>query len=125
VEGNIPPQFGGEINVGRGSTSGTVYFSLTGGWYGAKENLDGVLSPLLAHLPKDPQVSLKTGTYLNSVAFLGGGTLDTTKPDITDTFYAKSLMTPHSSPMSNKAINAFTGYLANQGYSSSLVGSRY
>lgn len=125
MESNIPPQFGAEINLGRGSASGTVHFSLTGGWYGAKEDLNGVLSPLLAQLPGDRKENLKTGTYLSSVAVLGGDSLDTTKPDTTDTFYAKSLMTPQSSPMSKKAINAFLRYLANQGYSSALVGSCY
>ena len=123
--GNIPPQLGAEINLGRGSALGTVYFSLTGGWYGAQKDLKGVLSPLLALLPKDPEVSLKTGTYLSSVAVLGGGSLNTTNPDTTDTFYAKSLMTPQNSPMSKNAINAFIRYLANQGYSSALVRSCY
>jgi len=120
VQSNIPPQFGAEIDLGQGSAPGTVYFSLVGGWYGPKSQLANVLSPLLAQLPKDPEVNLKTGTYLNSVAVLGEDSLDTT-----DTFYAKSLMTPQSSPMSKKAIKAFMLYLANQGYSSSLVGSRH
>ena len=121
VQSNIPPQFGAEINLGRGSAPGTVYFSLVGGWYGPESELAGVLAPLLAQLPQNPQVTLVPGTYLSSVAYLGGGSLDTTKPDITDTFYAKSLMTPQSSPMSAEAINAFINYLANEGQSSTLV----
>lgn len=121
VQTNIPAQLGVEINLGRGSTSGTVSFSLTGGWYGAQSALNAVLAPLLAQLPKNPSVNLRPGTYMNSVAYLGGGSLSTTKADMTDTFYAKSMMTPASSPLSSAAINAFISYLANQGFTSNLV----
>ena len=121
VQSNIPPQFGAEINLGQGSAPGTVQFSLVGGWYGPKNQLAGVLSPLLARLPKNPQVTLVPGTYLNSVTFLAGGSLNTTKPDISDTFYAKSLTTPQNSPMLTRAMNAFINYLANEGQSSIMV----
>jgi len=121
VQSDIPPQFGAEINLGRGSAPGTVYFSLGGGWYGPESELAGVLSPLLAQLPQNPQVTLVPGTYLNSVAYLAGGSLNTTQPDATDTFYAKSLTTPQSPPMSTEAMNAFINYLANEGQSSTMV----
>jgi len=50
------------------------------------------------------------------VNYYGGkGTLDTSAPDNTDTFYVKSLMTPSLSP---PALNAFMNYLAHQGFKS-------
>jgi hypothetical protein len=123
VQTNIPPEFGAEINLGRGSASGKVSFQLVGGWYGAANKLDATIAPLLAKLPTNPQTSVNPGSYINSVQLLvGGQSLDTTlAPDRNDTFYAKSLMTPESSPMSPAAIQAFISYLANEGFSSTMV----
>ena len=121
VQSNIPPEFGAEINLFNGSTPGTVRFSLLGGWYGPESELAGVLSPFLAQLPQNPLVKLVPGTYLNSVTYLGGGSLNTTQPEGTNTFYAKSLMTPQNSPMSTEAITAFINYLANEGQNSTVV----
>lgn len=119
---NLSPQFGAEIDLGRGSSLGTVSFTFTGGWYGPARDFNATIAPLLAKMPKGPKVTLTVGTYLNSVAYLAGGSLDTqSKPDGHDTFYAKSLMTPESSPMSTAALNAFARYLGNEGYTSKTV----
>ncbi|KAF5376218.1 hypothetical protein D9615_008500 [Tricholomella constricta] len=119
VQTNIPPQFGAEINFTKGPKSGTITFTLTGGWYGAPQDLKAVLAPYLQQMPAKPEVNLNVGTYLNSVAALAGGSLNTkSAPDAHDTFYVKSLMTPASSPMSDAAILAFTRYLAIQGFAS-------
>ena len=121
VQTNIPSQLGAEINLGRGSVAGTVSFSLIGGWYGPENDLNPVLTPLLRQLPKNPHVALHPGTYLASVTYLGDGSLDTSSPDIPDTFYAKSLMTPQNSPLSGDAITAFFQYLASEGFTSQTV----
>lgn len=118
VQTNIPVEFGAEINLGRGSASGRVSLTVTGGWYGPAGKLNATIAPLLSQLPPNPQTTLNVGTYINSVQFFAGSQpLDTTQmPDRHDTFYAKSLMTPQSSPMSSAAINAFMNYLAYQGF---------
>lgn len=123
VQTNIPPEFGAEITLGRGSASGRVSFLLIGGWYGQATALNATVAPLLAQLPSNPAVTLNVGTYINSVQVLAGSqSLDTTTgPDTHDTFYAKSLMTPASSPMSTAAITAFMNYLGNEGFSSTTV----
>jgi len=123
VQTNIPPEFGAEIVLGKGSASGRVSFELSGGWYGAASKLNATIAPLLEKLPKKPQTSLNVGTYINSVQVLAGDqSLNTnTAPDVHDTFYAKSLMTPASSPMSPAAIKAFINYLAHEGFSSKTV----
>ncbi|KAF9460062.1 glucooligosaccharide oxidase [Collybia nuda] len=116
---NIPPEIDGEINLSRGPKKGTVIFHVTGGWYGAANKLNATIAPFLNKMPKGPKVTLTPGTYINSVEYLAGVPLNThAKPDGHDTFYAKSLMTPQSSPMSLKARTAFANYLANEGFDS-------
>jgi hypothetical protein len=120
---NLSPQFGAEISLRQGSAGDDLYFKLVGGWYGPADELDATLQPLLAMLPPNPQTTLTPGPYIHSVQFLGAPrSLNTSSaPDVHDTFYAKSLMTPQSSPMSLAAITAFMQYLVNQGPSSQTV----
>jgi hypothetical protein len=120
---NLSPNFGAEITLGQGSSGNNLDFELVGGWYGPANELDATLQPLLAMLPQNPQVTLTPGSYINSVRVLGESqSLNTSSaPDIHDTFYAKSLMTPQSSPMSLAAITAFLQYLVDQGPSSLTV----
>ncbi|KAF8886861.1 glucooligosaccharide oxidase [Gymnopilus junonius] len=118
VEPNLPQEFGAEIVLGAGSSKGRVSFGITGGWYAAASQFNAVIAPLLAKLPKPSGTTITPGTYINSVQVLGGlGRLNTTSvPDSTDTFYAKSLMTPENAPMSTASMTAFMNYLANQGF---------
>ncbi|KAF9538186.1 hypothetical protein CPC08DRAFT_526038 [Agrocybe pediades] len=58
-----------------------------------------------------------TGDYLHSAVNLAGGSWDTSSaPDGTDTFYAKSLMTPEASPISERTLAAWMDTLANEGF---------
>ena len=121
---NIPPELGMEINMGSGNSRGSVSFELAGAWYGAKGSaLNTTLSPLLAKLPKPQSVTLSgNGTYIDSVRVLSGTPLNTASAsDETDTFYAKSLITPSGTPMSAAAISAYVNYLATTGFDSSTV----
>ncbi|KJA13767.1 Glucooligosaccharide oxidase [Hypholoma sublateritium FD-334 SS-4] len=117
-EPNLPQEFAGELVLGAGSAKGRVNFGLTGGWYGPANQYAAVIAPFLAMVPAPQSKKLTVGTYINSVQYLGGlGRLNTTGiPDSTDTFYAKSLMTPTASPISITAGTAFMTYLANQGF---------
>ncbi|KAG6916113.1 hypothetical protein DXG01_008388 [Tephrocybe rancida] len=116
---NIPSTLGASLVLGKGYSSGTVYFALSGGWYGPADGLAAVLAPFLTQMPAKPNTSLKKGNYIQSVAAAAGGTLDTkSEPETKDTFYVKSIMTPASAPMSNAAISTFTSYLASQGFQS-------
>ncbi|KDR69186.1 hypothetical protein GALMADRAFT_272070 [Galerina marginata CBS 339.88] len=115
---NFPQEFGGEIVLTPGSSKGRVAFGIHGGWYAPADQFNTVIAPLLAKLPTPANKTLTVGTYINSVQLLGGlGRLNTVGiPDTPNTFYAKSLMTPEASPMSNASMNAFTTYLANDGF---------
>lgn len=121
VQTDIPPELGTEVDLNKGTAPGRVSFLVTGGWYGPAANLNATLAPLLANLPSNPAVTLKPGSYIDSVQVLAGSqSIDTTQgPDTHNTFYAKSLMTPASSPMSTTAITALMNYIGNEGYSSS------
>ncbi|KAF8996574.1 glucooligosaccharide oxidase [Hymenopellis radicata] len=118
---DIPPEIGMELVLYRGSESGLVGISLSGGYYGESEaTLDATLAPLLAQLPPyDSRTLSGDGTYIGTVSVLGDGTISThNAKDVNDTFYAKSLMTPESEIITLEAATAFMTYLANEGYES-------
>ena len=120
---NIPQEFGAELVLGRGSSSGSVSFGLTGGWYAPADQFAAVIAPYLNTLPTPSGQTITPGTYIESVQNLGGlGRLNTSGiPDGNDTFYAKSLMTPEASPMTITALNAFMSYLGDTGFTADTV----
>jgi hypothetical protein len=126
VQTDIPRELGTMIGLTKGSELGRVAFQLFGNWYGHAEGLNATMAPLLSQMPISPQITWSVGSYINSVAILGveagSPTLNTSSmPEKPDTFYAKSIMTPESSPMTISAIRAYVKYLAHEGYSSTLV----
>jgi hypothetical protein len=121
VQTDIPAELGMEINMGSGDSRGSISFTLAGAWYGAQGSaLNNTLAPLLAQLPKPKNVTFSgNGTYIDSVRVLSETPLDTSsEADETDTFYAKSLMTPSGQPMTAAAISAYINYLATTGFDS-------
>ena len=123
VQGNIPQEIGLELTIEKGSSNGRVSFILVGGWYGPADQFNAVIDPYLANLPPPSEKSVTPGTYIESVENLGSiGRLKTTGiPDSRNAFYAKSLMTPETSPMSISALNAFMNYLGNEGFTANTV----
>ncbi|KAK7055368.1 Glucooligosaccharide oxidase [Favolaschia claudopus] len=121
VQPNLPPEFGAEIVLTRGAVEGNVSFGLTGAWHGDPNQLNGTVAPFLAAMPPLNAVTFTGGNWIESVEFLAGSTLNTsTAPDYTDTFYAKSLMTPQASPMNQAARTAFMNGLAHEGFVSNM-----
>ena len=123
VQGNIPQEFGADLLIKRGSSSGRISFGLTGGWYAPADEFAAAIAPLLDNLPPPSGQSVTPGTYIESVQNLGKiNRLNTTGiPDVPDTFYAKSIMTPEASPMTSMAINAFMSYLGDEGFTADTV----
>ncbi|KAF6741334.1 glucooligosaccharide oxidase [Ephemerocybe angulata] len=118
---NIPAQLGLEIVLSKGSSRGTVNFGVVGGWYGAANLLNATLQPFLGPLGNPSRKTVTPGSYLDSAKNLAGGSLDTSNPlGQHDTFYAKSLVTPQSSPMSQTALKAFATYISSNGYDASV-----
>ncbi|KAF7326616.1 Glucooligosaccharide oxidase [Mycena venus] len=119
IEPDLPQEFGAEIVLTRGGIAGNVSFGLTGAWHGDPSLLNGTVAPFLAAMPPLNAVTLTPNDWIGSVEFLAGSTLNTsTAPDYTDTFYAKSLMTPQASPMNKAARTAFMNGLAHEGFTS-------
>ena len=121
IQSDLPAEFGAEFRFNKGSASGKLSVSLFGGWYGPSEaKFNATIKPWLAKVvPKPDVTAITTGSYIDSVNFYGGkGTLNTTAPDNSDTFYVKSLMTPS---LSSSAVKAFTNYLAYQGFHADAV----
>ncbi|KAF8196452.1 glucooligosaccharide oxidase [Pholiota molesta] len=117
----LPPTFGAEIVITPGAVQGNVSIGLAGGWYAPFAELNATLGPFLSAMPAPHSESFDTGDYLHSAINLAGGSLDTKdQPDNTDTFYAKSLMTPEAQPMSEEALQAFMDVVANEGFTTEV-----
>ena len=96
---------------------------MVGGWYGPANEFKAVVDPYLTNLPPPSWKNVTSGTYIESVQNLGGSNqLNTTGvPDVHDTFYAKSLMTPEVSPMTITALTAFMNYVGSVGFTMDMV----
>ncbi|KAK0242942.1 glucooligosaccharide oxidase [Armillaria nabsnona] len=119
---DIPAEFGAEVVLTKGGEAGNVTFAITGGFFGESEAaLNKTFAPFLAVMPPPTNIRYTgNGTWISALEDLGGGVLDThtAGPDGTNTFYAKSLMTPQDDLMTYKASEAFMKYLAYEGYTS-------
>ncbi|KAF8633806.1 hypothetical protein AX15_001248 [Amanita polypyramis BW_CC] len=120
---NIPKELSGRLVFNKGQALGELSFTVRLAWYGPASQFDAVVKPYLDKFNRPPNNTTPfVGTYIDSVNFIGGkGFLNTsTAPDIPDTFYVKSLMTPSTSLISYGAFYAFTSYTANQGFETDL-----
>ena len=100
-----------------------VHFGLTGGWYAPADQFAAVIAPFLNTLPTPSEQTVTPGTYIEGAQSVSGiNRLNTSGiPDVHDTFYAKSLMTPEASPMTITALNAFMSYLGYTGFTADTV----
>ena len=120
---NIPKEYTAEIALIKGKVAGQLQLNFTGGWFGPTDKLNDIIQPYLDTLPEPDLIGSKTGSYIDGLRLLGEvGHLNTRKiPETRNTFYAKSLMTPEASPISDTALAAFTDYLVNAGFNTDLV----
>ncbi|KAF8181872.1 glucooligosaccharide oxidase [Mycena galopus ATCC 62051] len=110
---------GSELVFKKGAEKGKVKFGWTGAVYGNLQPFDTIVGPYLNTLPPPNNKTITNGSYIESVEVLSDTPLNTSMgADIYDTFYAKSLMTPESAPMSNDTIKDFVSYVANEGFES-------
>ncbi|EGF97193.1 uncharacterized protein MELLADRAFT_79848 [Melampsora larici-populina 98AG31] len=117
---NLPAELGVEADLGRGSQSGRLNFALYGVWYGDSSKFPAVIQPFLNVMPAPRKRTVKKSNWLTILQGLAGSqALSTSGVDLSaehDTFYAKSLTTPQSAPMSNSSIQAFSKYLSSEGW---------
>ncbi|KAH9470958.1 hypothetical protein Pst134EA_004868 [Puccinia striiformis f. sp. tritici] len=120
---DVPAQLGITVNLRKSWQAGKLSFDFAGAWYGKESEFAAVVQPFLSQMPAPTSNSVKTTDWITSLQGLlwDNQTLSTEGVDLTqehDTFYAKSLTTPESAPMSNASFMAFTKVLANQGFQS-------
>ncbi|THH18825.1 hypothetical protein EW146_g2234 [Bondarzewia mesenterica] len=123
VESGITAEFGGELYLTRGSSAGSITVRFLGGYYGPLDSFNATLAPYLDELPAPLATNVTAGSWLTALEADDYGPLNTTSdPTFVDhdTFYAKSLMTPEDSPMSEAAITALMTYLVNNGSATDL-----
>jgi hypothetical protein len=110
---NAPSQLGINVQLANGS------FAFGGVYYGPQRQFENVIQPLLDAVPQPPiNSSIKAYDWVGVLQQLGDddGILNTnTKPDISDTFYAKSLMVAEDKPLTETALLSFFEYLYNDG----------
>lgn len=110
---NAPPTLGMNVELGKGD------FEMSGVFYGPTSDFTAVIQPLLDAVPQQPKnMSVKTYDWLGILNQLAGsdGSLNTsTMPDVSDTFYAKSLMVEEDAPLTKAAIQSFFNYLYGPG----------
>ncbi|KAJ7058203.1 glucooligosaccharide oxidase [Mycena amicta] len=116
----LPAAFGSEIVLTRGHVEGNVTFAMAGGWHADPNLLNATVQPFLDAMPPLNGVSFFQGNWIESVENLGGNLNTSAAPDGTDTFYAKSLMTPEASPMDAAARGAFMNTIATEGFTTNV-----
>ncbi|KAF8915448.1 glucooligosaccharide oxidase [Mucidula mucida] len=92
------------------------------GYFGSLETFSDTVKPFLSLLMEPANTSFFSGNYIEGLSSLSLASLNTSAPDNTDTFYAKSLMTPDAEPMTWEAMEAFVTYLATDGFATNLAG---
>ncbi|KAH8827632.1 hypothetical protein DL96DRAFT_1105693 [Flagelloscypha sp. PMI_526] len=121
LTGNVPATFGGELNIGSGSSRGRIGIDLFCAFWGPAADFDALIQKFTSQVPSTVKVTSAakktTGSWLTALGVIMGS-LSTTSPEDKDTFYAKSLLTPTATPMTDAAITAWVTYLANTGFDS-------
>ena len=118
----VPKELGIRHEMRAGPQQGTLKVTVTGSWYGAPADFENVIDPLLADCPSIRHQDVRVVSYLESLIIqTDKGTLDTSQPDIPDSFYAKSLVVPEDNPMSPYAISNLMDVLVKSGSSNLTV----
>lgn len=119
VSSAIDSNWGSVMNVFKGPNAGSIKVILQATYIGDQNTFTNMAQPLLSKLPGTSNTNVQSYNWVNGLQALAGNqNLNTQNgaKDYTDTFYAKSIMTPEAAPVSTSAWNSFANYLANSGY---------
>ncbi|KAL1740275.1 hypothetical protein HDZ31DRAFT_47813, partial [Schizophyllum fasciatum] len=121
VTGDIPSTLGGEIVLMRGSASGNVSFQFFGVHWDDPRTFKNTVAPYM-NLFRAPDNTTQTqGDWMTVLKAWVFGDMDTaTGVHPHDNFYAKSVMVPEETGLSQASIDAFIDYLATDGYDTEL-----
>ncbi|GAA5977128.1 hypothetical protein JCM10908_004865 [Rhodotorula pacifica] len=103
-------------NLGMVATTGANSFEISGVWYGPEAEFWAVIQPLKDQLPPGYTETVQGMSYIDSAKKLAGTDDLSTHGQMLvsrDSFYAKSLMTPSTIPISIDVLESFFDYLFN------------
>ncbi|EGG03680.1 uncharacterized protein MELLADRAFT_90017 [Melampsora larici-populina 98AG31] len=122
-QSNLPSELGMGVNFQRGSQPGRLKFGFVGAWFGDSKKFPTVIQKWLDVMPTPTTTLIEKRDWLTDVQGMARVTsqeaLLSSNIDVTDqydTFYAKSLTTSDSTPISNASIRAFSKHLASEGW---------
>jgi len=116
---HAPAALGTGLELRKGSKAGVLKLHIGAIYIGNADTFTNSVMPvLLNQLPKPSKTELVNKNWIDTLAFLAGGSIDTSKPDTPDAFFAKSIMTPSDQLLTSSAVTYWTNYLANTGFSS-------
>ncbi|TRM58834.1 hypothetical protein BD626DRAFT_611109 [Schizophyllum amplum] len=121
VQDDIPSTLGGEIVLKRGSALGNVSFQYFGVHWDDPETFEATVAPYMKLFRAPDNTSVTQGDWITVLKAWVYGDMDTANgvhPH--DNFYAKSVMVPESTGMSDASMDAFMEYLATDGYDTEL-----
>lgn len=112
-------------NLGLQATTGANSFEISGVWYGPKAEFWGVIQPLKDELPPGYTETVESMSWIDSAKKLAGTDDLSTHGQMLvsrDSFYAKSLSTPSTIPISVDVVESFFDYLFNANTSTNWFG---
>ncbi|ORY83557.1 glucooligosaccharide oxidase [Leucosporidium creatinivorum] len=101
------PELGVSFIVG---TGGSIQFY--GAMYSDRQTYDAEIKKLLDQVPGGYDESVQELSWIDSLSAVGGDLDTSNAADSRDSFFAKSLMSPEDTPITEEAITAFFQYLA-------------
>ncbi|BGO93310.1 hypothetical protein NBRC10512_000045 [Rhodotorula toruloides] len=105
-------------NLGITATIGSGSIEISGVWYGPRAEFDGVIQPLLDELLPPDSSDVEAMSWIDSATKLAGVDDLATNGKMLqsrDSFYAKSIMTPSTIPVSVDVLESFFDYLWHSG----------
>ena len=122
VTGDMPSTLGGEIVLMRGSAHGNVSFQFFGVHWDDPETFEDTVSPFVSQFRTPDNTTMTQGDWMTVLKAWVYGDMDTaTGVHPHDNFYAKSVMVPEATGLSQASMDAFIEYLATDGYDTELV----
>ncbi|KAI5826540.1 FAD-binding domain-containing protein [Schizophyllum commune Tattone D] len=121
VTGDIPSTLGGEIVLMRGSAHGNVSFQFFGVHWDDPETFEDTVAPFVSQFRAPDNTTMTQGDWMTVLKAWVYGDMDTaTGVHPHDNFYAKSVMVPEATGLSQASMDAFIEYLATDGYDTEL-----
>ncbi|EPS41612.1 hypothetical protein H072_4489 [Dactylellina haptotyla CBS 200.50] len=116
-----------ELGLGVSLWGNGVAFELSGAYYGkSQQDFDNMFQPLLGKLPAPSSSTVNVKGWIDTLLRFAGNGGSLSVPEIGynehTTFYAKSLVTSQTSPLSLDSMKSFFNYAANQGPGASNQG---